>query len=78
MSILKKANLITIADGGQILLTQEGIDKASSIYERHKLITQYLISSLGLNDEIASMDACRIEHIISEETFQKIKEYVQN
>lgn len=78
MSILKKANLITIAENGQILLTQEGIDKANSIYERHRLITEFLVSSLGINDEIAATDACRIEHIISQETFDKIKDYVKN
>ncbi len=78
MSILKKANLITIAENGQILLTQEGINKANSIYERHRLITEFLISSLGINDEIAATDACRIEHIISQETFDKIKDYVKN
>lgn len=78
MSILKKANLISIEEGGQILLTQEGIDKANSIYERHRLITKFLISSLGVSSETASTDACRIEHIISQETFNKIKSYIQN
>ncbi len=78
MSILKKANLITIEEGGQILLTQEGINKANSIYERHRLITKFLVSSLGISDETASTDACRIEHIISQETFDKIKSYVKN
>ncbi len=78
MSILKKANLISIEEGGQILLTQEGIDKANSIYERHRLITKFLISSLGISSETASTDACRIEHIISQETFDKIKSYVKN
>ena len=77
MSILKKANLITIEDCGQILLTEEGIKKANSIYERHKFITKYLISSLGISKETADKDACRIEHIISQETFDKIKEYVK-
>ena len=75
--LIKKANLITIVEGGQILLTEEGINKANSIYERHRLITKFLISSLGLDGETASTDACRIEHIISQETFQKIKEYIQ-
>jgi len=78
MSILKKANLISIEEGGQILLTQEGIDKANSIYERHRLITRFLISSLEISNETASTDACRIEHIISQETFDKIKSYVKN
>lgn len=78
MSILKRANLITIEEGGQIILTDEGIKKANSIYERHRFITEYLISSLGVCNETADIDACRIEHIISQETFNKIKEYVKN
>ena len=78
MSILKKANLISLEEGGQILLTQEGIVKANSIYERHRLITKFLISSLEISAETASIDACRIEHIISQETFNKIKSYIEN
>ena len=77
MSILKKANLISIENGGQILLTQEGIDKANSIYERHRLITKFLITALGITNETAATDACRIEHIISQETFDRIKSYVK-
>ncbi len=76
MSILKKENLITIEKNGQILLTKDGEIKANSIYERHNAITEFLISSLGLDYEIASTDACRIEHIISNETFNRIKNYV--
>ncbi len=76
MSILKKENLITIEKNGQILLTKDGEIKANAIYERHNTITEFLISSLGLDYEIASTDACRIEHIISNETFNRIKNYV--
>lgn len=78
MSILKRENLITIEKNGQILLTEEGQIKANSIYERHTIITEFLMYSLGLSEEIASIDACRIEHIISQEVFEKVKEYVIN
>lgn len=54
-------------------MTQEGVDIASNIYERHKVITEYLIG-LGVDEATASQDACRVEHVISQETFDKIKE----
>ena len=77
MSILKKESLITIEKNGQILLTENGKIKANEIYERHNTITEFLVNSLGLDYDIASTDACRIEHIISHETFDKIKQYVK-
>jgi len=72
MAILKKANHITIDNLGQISLTQSGREIAEGIYERHKILTEYLVD-LGVCMETASADACRIEHVISPETFEKIK-----
>jgi Mn-dependent DtxR family transcriptional regulator len=61
-----------------ILLTEKGQEVAEKIYERHNVLTNYLIS-LGVSDENASADACKIEHVISDESFSKIKEhYAQN
>jgi Mn-dependent DtxR family transcriptional regulator len=57
MSILKKAGLITMCDSGQILLTDEGLIKANEIFERHLLISKYLILTLGLDEETADADA---------------------
>ena len=77
MSILKKSEYITMDTFSQISLTDKGLSKAKEVYERHQLITNYLIKALGVSEEIASQDACRIEHVISKESFEKIKQYVQ-
>lgn len=73
MGILKTNGYITVEPSGQILLTEEGRKKAESVYNRHLVITEFL-ESLGVSKENAELDACKIEHIISEETFSKIKE----
>ena len=77
MSILKKSDYILMDSDGQIRLTDKGIIKANEVYERHQLITDYLVNALGVSPETASEDACRIEHVISEESFEKIREYVK-
>jgi len=77
MSILKKANYITMDTKGHILLTDKGNFTAEKIMERHKLIAEFLIKALGVSKENAYSDSCRIEHVISEESFQKIKEYLK-
>ncbi len=74
MSILKKAEYINMEQNGEITLTEKGMKKASEIYERHTLITKYLMDTLSIDEEIADRDACRIEHILSSEAFEKIKE----
>ncbi|MEI6100514.1 MAG: metal-dependent transcriptional regulator [Eubacteriales bacterium] len=78
VSILKRAEYITMQENGQILLTEKGLQKAGEIYDRHKIITSYLMLSLGVSKETADQDACRIEHIISQETFEKIKKFIEN
>lgn len=77
VGILKTAGLITVEGNGNILLTEEGKVRAEEIYERHCMITEYLVKTLGISEETAGKDACRIEHIISQETFLKIKEFCQ-
>ena len=78
MGILKQEKYITMEKNGDILLTDKGREKANRIYERHQLITDYLIKALGIESGTASEDACRIEHVISEKSFEKIKEWVEN
>ncbi len=78
MSILKSQDYITMEPNGQILLTEKGEQKANKIYERHQYITNYLMATLGLPQEIADKDACRIEHVISQETFDEIKQFCQS
>lgn len=73
MSILKRENYITMEADGRLLLTETGLQKATSILERHLILTRYIHEVLGVPTEIAEKDACRIEHIISPETFAGIK-----
>lgn len=77
MGILKKAGFITMEDGGIIRLTEAGYQRSTQIYERHRLITEYLVHALQIGEETAMTDACRIEHVISEESFHKIKDWVE-
>jgi len=77
LGILKNAGYVEIEPNGNILLTPLGEEKAGEIYERHRLITRFLVMTLGVSDEIASADACRIEHFLSSESFSKIREYVE-
>ena len=65
-----------VGEGGNILLTEAGQQKAEAVYERHRLISRYLVLTLGVPAEIADADACRIEHIISQESFDQIKAFV--
>lgn len=76
MAILKKERYITIEDGGLIHLTALGREIANKIYERHQLLAKHLMQ-LGVSENVALQDACRIEHVISEESFERIKEYHQ-
>ena len=77
MKNLKNKKLITVDSEGYIKLTQEGLEIAGSVYERHVLITDLLIE-LGVSKEVATEDACKLEHVLSEESFQAIKNYVHN
>lgn len=77
VSILKNSNYITVDKNGHILLTDLGKETAEKIYERHNVITEFMIASLGISKETAEKESCRIEHIVSEETFQKMKEYIK-
>lgn len=74
MTILKNADYIIIDDNtGYITLTDKGYLIAKALYDRHQILSRYLIS-LGVSPEVAAQDACRIEHVISEETFERIRE----
>lgn len=73
LGILREDAYVYVDDKGNIEFTPKGREKAEAIYERHCLISQFLEKTLGLDPKIAEHDACRIEHIISPETFDKIK-----
>ena len=76
MKKLKNANLIAIDEKGYITLTEEGNKIAERIYERHRILTCVLVD-LGVDEEQAKKDACKIEHDLSDETFNAIKKYYQ-
>ncbi|MBR1554378.1 MAG: metal-dependent transcriptional regulator [Oscillospiraceae bacterium] len=76
MKLLREAGLITMAEDGQIKLTKTGLQKATDIYSRHTLITDFFEKELGVNPVTAEKDACRIEHVISEETFLRLRSYM--
>ena len=72
MKILKNGGYITVEDNGLIRLTDAGSEIAERTYEKHKVLTQWL-EYLGVDPKIAAEDACRIEHVISKESFDKLK-----
>lgn len=74
MKRLRESGHITVEDGGLIELTDEGKALAESIYERHVVLSEAL-EAIGVSPDVASEDACRIEHYISQETFDRIKEH---
>lgn len=75
MKNLRLKNQITVTDSGFIYLTDEGRAIAEMIYERHELLSSWLVT-LGVNPEVAAEDACKIEHVISPESFDAIKRHV--
>ncbi len=74
MGILRGENYITVEKDGSLLLTQTGKAVAEKIYERHTLLTKLLVK-LGVDEETASADACKLEHAISDVSFQAIKRF---
>ncbi|WP_101697369.1 metal-dependent transcriptional regulator [Clostridium minihomine] len=74
MKQFRENGLIVMDESGYIELTESGREIAERIYERHTLISEFLIA-LGVEEEIAKEDACRMEHAISEESFSKLREY---
>lgn len=75
MSILKQSGYVTVDGAGGLNLTEKGTEIANRIYERHQVLSQALIA-LGVDADTAVQDACRIEHIISQKSFDKIKEHI--
>ena len=76
MKNLKSNGHITVTDAGFIYLTESGREIAEQVYERHRFISSWLIS-LGVPEDIATEDACKMEHIISNESYAAIKDYIK-
>ena len=77
IGILRKDGYITVDRSGFISLTDAGKEHAEKIFERHTIITEFL-KALGVDDETASEDACRLEHAISDVSFAAVKRFVEN
>ena len=75
MKHLRENNYITVTDSGFIYLTDDGKNLAEMIYERHQILTECFIK-LGVSEDVATEDACRIEHVISQETIDAIKKHM--
>lgn len=76
MKNLRERECITVDKNGFITLTEKGREIAERVYERHVLFTNWL-TSMGVPEDIAAEDACRIEHCLSTESFEAIKKHVQ-
>ncbi len=76
VGILKQGGYITCGEDGGLSLTDCGKEVAEKIYERHTVLTEFLVS-IGVDKDIASEDACKIEHVISDETLSAIKNHLK-
>ena len=76
MKKLRENGYISMSPDGSITLNESGLAIASRVYDRHKTITK-LFTLLGVSAEAAAEDACKVEHDLSEETFGKIREFVE-
>lgn len=74
VGLLKNGGFISVDGNGHITLTEDGKKHADKILERHRILTSVL-TSIGVSEETASEDACKIEHVISDETFEAIKKF---
>ena len=76
MKNLREKEHITVSKEGYITLTESGLAIAEMIYERHELLTSWLVR-LGVDPQVAADDACRMEHVISTESFEAIKKHAK-
>ena len=76
MGILKKGGYVTVAKDGELNLTESGSQIAEMIYERHTFLSKFLMAA-GVPEEIATADACKLEHSISDVSFQALKKFVR-
>ncbi len=77
MKHLREDEFIVVEKDGEILLTEKGMAVAERVYERHNLIAKFLIA-IGVSEETAFLDSCKIEHDLSSESFEKLKAYFLN
>jgi len=76
VGLLKKGGYVLMDKDGRLTLTDTGLETAKKIYDRHTLLSQVLIK-LGVREEVATADACKLEHAISDESYEAIKNYME-
>ena len=76
VALLKQGGYLLVNDHGHLSLTEDGKKVAEKVFERHTVLTA-MLTALGVDRETASEDACRIEHVISEQTFEAIKRHIR-
>lgn len=74
---LRENGFVEMGFDGQLSLTEKGFETAEKVYKRHILIKKFLLG-IGVSEENASEEACRIEHVISDETFEKLRIHAEN
>lgn len=77
MKSFKNEGYILVNESGDIVLTDKGAEIAEKVYERHNVIANALIL-MGVSEDTAYEDSCKIEHVISDETFKKLKDFIHN
>lgn len=77
MNILREDGYLTQSYYGKITLTQKGYEYGLSVYERHELLANFLSKAVGIPRERAEVEACHMEHAISDESFEKWREYIE-
>ena len=77
VGILKKGGFIFVDSDGYITMSESGRSVAEQLYERHTVLTKMLVA-LGVDERTATDDACRIEHVISDESFSAVKQHFEN
>ena len=77
LGVLKEKGMIRHEKYGTVSLTEEGIKVADSVRLRHNALKKLLVDTLGVSQDIAEQDACGMEHVISNETYTKLKEYIK-
>lgn len=75
LGLLKQGGYITVAENGHITLTEQGLFTAEKIYERHTLLSNFLVT-LGVDEATAIADACKLEHAISDASFEALKSFL--
>ncbi len=76
VGLLKKGGYLVMASDGELTLTEEGISAAEKIFERHQVLSEFLMS-IGVEKETAQSDACKIEHVVSDNTVSALKNFLE-